>query len=314
MNIDITVKASHPQFHKDFIFEDGDVVLRSRDAILFRVHKNILSIASECFRDMFSFPQPVSQTKTKPEQEPIDLTEDSKVVSFLLSSLYSHVDHPSVNSYAEIWDIVDAAEKYELPRVKSLFRLLVHSAENLRSDPISLYVLACRCGWKDVIRESSAATLNRPFMVADVSHWTTLRRCSMEDFFRLVQLHATRRGLILNAIQRQSQVSNLLMYMDDGDGFLDCYHCEESTAYCVSEIRRANNGLEQFQKNVVMYLESGAAATEFVRGDRELYDTLIPQVLRDTFCPNCSVPYINAVKIRSELERANLPKSVFDLK
>lgn len=49
--------------HKDFWFEDGNVVFVARKSMAFRVHKSILSRKSTVFRDMFAMPQPADVEK-----------------------------------------------------------------------------------------------------------------------------------------------------------------------------------------------------------------------------------------------------------
>jgi BTB/POZ domain len=66
---------------------DANLIIRSSDHILFRVHKSVLAMASPFFKDLLSLPQP-------PDSESVDglpvveLSEDSELLNSLISMLY----------------------------------------------------------------------------------------------------------------------------------------------------------------------------------------------------------------------------------
>jgi len=61
--------------------EDTDLCLRSADSVVFRVHRLILTSASDVFKTMLSMPQPSQHTlKSIPT---IDLTESGTVLELL---------------------------------------------------------------------------------------------------------------------------------------------------------------------------------------------------------------------------------------
>jgi hypothetical protein len=61
--------------------EDTDFCLRSADGVLFRVHRLILTSASDVFKTMLSMPQPRQNTlKNVPT---VDLTEKGAIIELL---------------------------------------------------------------------------------------------------------------------------------------------------------------------------------------------------------------------------------------
>jgi hypothetical protein len=61
--------------------EDADFCLRSADGVVFRVHRLILTSASDVFKTMLSMPQPSQPTlKSIPT---VDLTENGTIIELL---------------------------------------------------------------------------------------------------------------------------------------------------------------------------------------------------------------------------------------
>lgn len=70
-----------------FTAKDADIILRTPESNLFRVHKNILSIASSVFRDMLAVPQSPSE---EGEFGPpiVDVQDSAKDLEVLLRMIY----------------------------------------------------------------------------------------------------------------------------------------------------------------------------------------------------------------------------------
>ena len=70
----------------DFCADDADLIIRAAGTLDFRVHKLILSLASPFFKDMFTLPQPPSDT---PETLPhVDVQESPKTWENILQTIY----------------------------------------------------------------------------------------------------------------------------------------------------------------------------------------------------------------------------------
>jgi len=87
-------------------FSDANFVIRSSDFVDFKVHKDVLAVASPFFKDLLSLHQP-------PDSESVDglpvvqLSEDSELLSTLVSMLYPL--RPVVpNSYDKVLSLLAA--------------------------------------------------------------------------------------------------------------------------------------------------------------------------------------------------------------
>jgi hypothetical protein len=82
----------------------ANFVIRSSDFVNFKVHKDVLAVASPFFKDLLSLHQP-------PDSESVDglpvvqLSEDSELLSALISMLYPL--RPVIpNSYDKVWSLL----------------------------------------------------------------------------------------------------------------------------------------------------------------------------------------------------------------
>ena len=95
VQIDPTTSLLEP-----FDVPDPNIIIRSSDSVDFRVHKQVLAIASPFFKVLLSLPQP-------PDSESVDgisvvqLSESSELLNSLISMLYPM---PAVkpNSYEKV--------------------------------------------------------------------------------------------------------------------------------------------------------------------------------------------------------------------
>jgi hypothetical protein len=66
---------------------DANLIIRSSDLVNFRVHKPVLAMASQVFKDLLSLPQP-SDGESVDGLPVVQLSEDSDLLSSLVSMLY----------------------------------------------------------------------------------------------------------------------------------------------------------------------------------------------------------------------------------
>lgn len=99
---------------------NADILLRSSDDFEFRVQKNILSLASPVFNDMFSLPQPspvVAPTSSTALESPlpiIHLSETGPVIDILLRYCYPVKDAHDMDDFGTVVAVRTAAEKYDM--------------------------------------------------------------------------------------------------------------------------------------------------------------------------------------------------------
>ena len=90
MNNDIEVPTSELQekdaevFHENYSYPDGDLVLKSTDGTLFRVHSLIIKLSSDYFQGLLEKPQPRNAVWTGP----IPVDDDDKTLLSLLDIIY----------------------------------------------------------------------------------------------------------------------------------------------------------------------------------------------------------------------------------
>ncbi|KAN0135465.1 hypothetical protein V8E53_006744 [Lactarius tabidus] len=191
-----------PKYHPMFSFE-SDVVLCSRDGILFRVPSTTLKMTSSWFRAMFTLPQsappsvsatPLSRTRSLPapvvESETIALDEESRTLEPLLR-MACGLEIASLDTWDAVEPVLYAAEKYDMPGPASIVRALLRTPA-FADAPLRLYAAACHFGWSDDARAASTRSL-----VLDLhapAHRAALLRLRTADLLALFELHHTRRA------------------------------------------------------------------------------------------------------------------------
>lgn len=168
---------------------DGDVLLKSSDEVLFRVHKVILSLASPFFRDMFSLPQTGTPPDGPGNVPVIPFPEPSETIDTLLRFIYPGED-PDLKLVHEIEGVVEAAIKYDMPKCISVMRkklILCASKE-----PIRVFMIACKNNLADVASASAHLSLRRPILYSFELGSVVLPFSALEDItagslFRLIE-------------------------------------------------------------------------------------------------------------------------------
>ncbi|KAF8988933.1 hypothetical protein BDQ17DRAFT_1314549 [Cyathus striatus] len=121
--------------------EKADLILHSSDGVHFYVHKVILSIASNFFRDMLSLPQLVKIEDHDLKPSPLEVSEDSCTMDALLRFCYP-VRDPVVDELP-----VAANLKYQMNVVAET--ITETFKKFITSSPLKVYGLACRPGISD---------------------------------------------------------------------------------------------------------------------------------------------------------------------
>ncbi|KAI0356238.1 hypothetical protein OH77DRAFT_1478330 [Trametes cingulata] len=212
------LELSNGGFHPLFSSQDGDVVLGSKDRVLFRVHSYTLKTTSGWFRAMYSLPQ-LSATGSDIPPETIYVDEDAATLEGLLRMVCG-LPIPRLDSYDIIEPILHAAEKYDMPGPMSIVRALV-TAPPLLSDPLRLYAIACRYGWQDEAMMASRYTLTLNLHAPE--HRPTLQKLGTDALLNLFQLHHTRRETLRRRLDDPPFVN------DSGD--TSCSNCGSLVDY-----------------------------------------------------------------------------------
>jgi len=210
-------------FHPFFAF-DADVVLGSKDGVLFRVPSTTLKMTSSWFRALFTLPQGMPASATPPASpDTINLDEDARTLEHLLRMVCGLVI-PELES----WDIVEpllyAAEKYDMPGPLSIVRALLRTPPFL-DEPLRLFAAACRYGWAAEGRLASTLTLTLNLHAPE--YRPALLKLKTHALLALHDLHHARREQFRERIGQPPFLTDAQM----SDAFARCSRCGESVDY-----------------------------------------------------------------------------------
>ncbi|KAI0738449.1 hypothetical protein C8Q80DRAFT_1275452 [Daedaleopsis nitida] len=169
--------AGHP-----FNQSTADIIITSSDDVPFRLHRIILSLASDFFSDMLSLPQPTqNQRADETDVIPtISVSESSEVLEKLFRLCYP-VDDPPMKTIEEVRSILEAAMKYQMSEaVKITKRKLLALAS---TDPLRVYCVACQFGLEE---EASAAAKEVYRQKAQDRYVEDLEETSIGAYHRLL--------------------------------------------------------------------------------------------------------------------------------
>ena len=177
-----------------FTANDADIILRTPESKLFRVHKSILSIASSVFKDMLEIPQssPESIKEGECELPIVDIHDSAKDLEVLLRMIYP-VRFPPITDLDTLSNAFVIFDKYHTEGLQERLKTLLVSPTFLATDPMRVYAIACRWGFK------TEATIAAPHASAiAVSAFTCLddiRYISGLDYHRVALLAQERREI-----------------------------------------------------------------------------------------------------------------------
>lgn len=127
-------------------FPDGDVVLRSSDAVEFRVDSVILRRASPLFADMFKL------STTQSSSIPLDMTEPAQVLDDVLRMLYPISRAPLVRTDPEILVILRAIERLQIST--HAVTTIINTYLSQSDPPLRAWALAVRYDYPIARREA----------------------------------------------------------------------------------------------------------------------------------------------------------------
>ncbi|KAI0738442.1 hypothetical protein C8Q80DRAFT_244269 [Daedaleopsis nitida] len=150
----------------------ADVLVWSSDGVAFKLHRVILSLASNYFKDLFdpcrkSLPTNAitrlrmdsSTSKVTLGGHPEYHLEESGEVLDALFRLCYPVDDPSLESLQEVRSTLEVAKKYQMREALKITkrRLLAFAA----TEPTRVYAIAYQLGLEDIAQEAAKETLKQ---------------------------------------------------------------------------------------------------------------------------------------------------------
>lgn len=222
-----------PKYHPLFSFE-SDVVLGSRDGVLFRVPSTTLKMTSSWFRAMFTLPQSASASPparssglnapADSEAIVISLDEDAHTLEPLLR-MACGLEIAALDTWDAVEPVLYAAEKYDMPGPASIVRALLRTPA-FADAPLRLYAAACHFGWADDARAASTRSLVLDLHVP--AHRAALLRLRTADLLALFELHHTRRAQFRARLAEPPFLTDAQL----GDGASPrCSRCRDPISY-----------------------------------------------------------------------------------
>lgn len=112
-----TESESGPEsFQTSHIYDDGNILLDVRGT-LFKVHRSILSVHSETFRDMFSLPQVCPATDN--QNEPLALDDPPQAFDNLMNAVYKGVQFLHSTSAQQCLGVIELTRKYQMDALEA---------------------------------------------------------------------------------------------------------------------------------------------------------------------------------------------------
>ncbi|KAF9466145.1 hypothetical protein BDZ94DRAFT_1306522 [Collybia nuda] len=141
--------------------QNADIVLRSSDGEDFFTRRILLSLSSDVFDSMFTLPQACKEPNGVEQQNDppvIALTEEGNMVYQLLQWI-----DPRCTPSWELKDmqlVLHAADKYNMQGVMHhIEKILTRCTEYVGADPVRIYAIAIRYGFRDLARAAAKESL-----------------------------------------------------------------------------------------------------------------------------------------------------------
>ncbi|KZT42282.1 hypothetical protein SISSUDRAFT_77598 [Sistotremastrum suecicum HHB10207 ss-3] len=130
-----------------FAFDDANLVIRSADGIHFKVHKLMMRMISDVFKDMTALDQVNKGLRVDCQDEGdlvhVQITENSSTINFVLRLAY-HLPLPRPTSCTlyELSEILDMLDKYQMQRLNDSVQDFILLNMNLEANPLWYYIRA----------------------------------------------------------------------------------------------------------------------------------------------------------------------------
>ncbi|KAK2462733.1 hypothetical protein APHAL10511_005251 [Amanita phalloides] len=159
---------------------NGDLILRSSDSAEFYVSSALIRLVSPVFDSMF----PLKDHESKDSRPVISVEETSEVLLHLLRVLYPDTDELETNDCRTYVGVITATRKYGMSAMERKIQRQVQKSTLILEEPLRIYLLATKLGWKDV---EQMAALNTLFQsLHDIRYIAELDLVTGADLYRLV--------------------------------------------------------------------------------------------------------------------------------
>ncbi|KAJ6461895.1 hypothetical protein C8R47DRAFT_103744 [Mycena vitilis] len=198
-----------------------DAILRSRDGADFYIVQAILSLVSPVFATMFRLPQP----DTTPEIPVVDMDEDATTLDRVLRFIYPAA-YPIFDSLDDLRHIIELViAKYdmqcEVPKAQQCLE------RYCASDPLGVFTVACKYGWKDIALAAAKESLKRPIRTHNAEAPPALDGLTAIGYHNLLHYHYLCSQAAMKTTQDLTWTSPLFGVCREGP----CRHADEFPFY-----------------------------------------------------------------------------------
>lgn len=192
-----------PKVLAPFDHADADVILRSSEGTDFRVFKIILSFASTIFHDMVTLSYADGCVRSADGLPIVSIDENHRALDLMLRLIYP-LTQPKLRSIGDGMTLGRLVDKYVMvdsaaQRTKELL-----TGRFLESDPLALYALACKYGWKAVAEQAALQTLKIKDLGRPSHYVKELEDVTGGDLHRLLTYHLSCGKAARDAFPQQS--------------------------------------------------------------------------------------------------------------
>ncbi|EKM54654.1 uncharacterized protein PHACADRAFT_258646 [Phanerochaete carnosa HHB-10118-sp] len=261
--------------HQYFSDKDADVIIRSSDAVEFKMYKVILSKASPFFKDMFSLPQSPSVVDDRPSEfldgvPVVDFSENNRTLDHLFRFLYP-CPNPNLKSLDDVHAVLEAANKYQLEDVVLYARRTWNELASL--EPLRAFAIACGRRWEEEARSAALLSLKEPVWPLQPPMAPEFKTISGDTVVRLMWYQRRCGEAAMQAALNPERMNRLF----DASS---CTHC--LGPFSMTQTRRIRDWFALYTRQVAPCLEkqpSGRTATE-----RGLVEGAIKHVFENAPC------------------------------
>ncbi|KAF9785090.1 hypothetical protein BJ322DRAFT_1061274 [Thelephora terrestris] len=176
---------------KAYDFDDADIVLRTPRSRGFRVHRSVISVASPVLRSLVAeAPKVSSEDEEKGDLPEINVEDAPEDLDLLLHLIYPITPPPRFEDLDALSRAFTILQKYQVEGAQGLLKPVLVSPSFLASDPVRVYALACRLGFKEEAEVAASLAATTDFTTAIRAE--DLRKMSGIDYHRLVVLSKER--------------------------------------------------------------------------------------------------------------------------
>ncbi|KAK2462734.1 hypothetical protein APHAL10511_005252 [Amanita phalloides] len=159
---------------------NGDLILRSSDSVEFCVSSSLIRHVSPVFDSMF----PLKDHESKDSRPVISVQETSEVLLHLLRVLHHDTDELETIDCRTYVGVVMATRKYRMSAIERKFQREFQKSALILEEPLRIYLLATKLGWKDVEKTAALNTLFQS--LHDIRYIAELDLVTGADLYRLV--------------------------------------------------------------------------------------------------------------------------------